>query len=293
MGAARIEFVLSMVIVGSVGLFVRNIPLPSANIALARGVLGCLFILAFSMISKKGISVNNIKANGKVLILSGIALGLNWILLFQAFKYTTISNATICYYFAPVIVMILSPVILKEKLNAVKVLSIFAALAGLACIAGVSRQSGANDFVGILFATGAAVLYASVIFLNKRLKGVTGIESSIVQLGITAVSLFPYVLFSGGMKLETMTLTPFMLLVVVGFVHTGVVYLMYFSSIQKISGQSVAALSYIDPVVAILLSSVFLREKMTLVQIAGGILILGSTFLAEMHAQREQAGGKA
>lgn len=261
MKIARIQFLLSMLIVGSIGLFVRSIPFSSAQIALVRGILGCAFVLVFSLMSGQKISGKNIKANLWILIASGIALSVNWILLFQAYKYTTISNATICYYFAPVLVMILSPLILKEPLSVLKVLCIVAALVGLTCIAGVSKKAGANDFVGILYGLGSAVLYATVIFLNKCLKDIKGIESSIVQLGVSAISLLAYVLMSEGFKLDEMTVTPIVLLLIVGVIHTGVVYLLYFSSMRELSAQSVAALSYIDPVVAILLASIFLHEK--------------------------------
>ncbi|MDS1001939.1 DMT family transporter [Clostridium sporogenes] len=289
MKIARIQFLLSMLIVGSIGLFVRSIPFSSAQIALVRGILGCAFVFVFSLMSGQKISGKNIKANLWILIASGIALSVNWILLFQAYKYTTISNATICYYFAPVLVMILSPLILKEPLSVLKVLCIVAALVGLACIAGVSQKAGANDFVGILYGLGSAVLYATVIFLNKCLKDIKGIESSIVQLGVSAISLLAYVLMSEGFKLDEMTVTPIVLLLIVGVIHTGVVYLLYFSSMRELSAQSVAALSYIDPVVAILLASIFLHEKMTIVQIIGAILILGATFFNEIYAQKKKA----
>ncbi|QUH19647.1 DMT family transporter [Alkaliphilus sp. B6464] len=283
MKKARIQFVLSMLIVGSMGLFVKNIPFSSAQIALVRGILGCAFIFVFGLLSSEKVSGEKIKANRWILIASGIALGGNWILLFQAYKYTTISNATICYYFAPVLVMILSPLILKESLNTLKVMCIVAALVGLVCIAGVSQTSGVNDFVGVLYGLVAAVLYATVIFLNKQLKDITGIESSIVQLGIAAVSLLPYVLLVDGIQLDKMTVKPIVLLLIVGVVHTGVVYLLYFSSMRELSGQSIAALSYIDPVVAIILATIFLHEKMTIVQLIGGILILGATFVNEIY----------
>ncbi|WP_315671580.1 DMT family transporter [Clostridium sp. 19966] len=207
--------------------------------------------------------------------------------LFQTYKYTTISNATICYYFAPVIVMIMSPLILKESLNILKILYIIAALGGLACIAGISQKSGANDFIGILFGLGAAILYATVMFLNKRLKDITGIESSIVQLGISAVSLLPYVLMNERLQLYKLTATPIVLLLIIGVIHTGVVYLFYFSSMRELSGQSIASLSYVDPVVAIILSSIVLHEKMTLVQMLGGILILGAAFFNELFIQKK------
>jgi RarD protein len=281
---ARIQVILAMAIWGSIGLFVRNIPFSSAQIALVRGVVGFTFILVFSIITGRKVRLQNIKENAVVLLFSGIALGLNWILLFQAYKYTSISNATICYYFAPVIIMMLSPIILKEALSVIKVVCIIAALIGLACIAGVSK-TGTNDLIGILFGLAAAILYAVVVFLNKKLKHITGIESSMLQLGISAVALFPYVIVSEGLNITNATISSVTLLLVVGVLHTGVVYLIYFSALQKLSAQSAATLSYIDPVVAILLSAIFLHESMSLLQMLGGALILGATFFHILYEQ--------
>lgn len=283
---ARIQVILAMIIWGSLGLFIRNIPFHSEQIALIRGIIGCVFILGFSLLSGHRIDGKKIKENARILLGSGIALGLNWILLFQAYQYTSISNATICYYFAPVIIMILSPLILKERLNVVKVLCIFVALLGLAFIAGVGKDAGTNDFVGILFGLLAAAFYAIVVFSNKRLKNITGIESSILQLGISAVSLLPYVIVKDGIRMIHMTPRAIMLLIIVGVVHTGAVYLMYFSALQKLSAQSAATLSYIDPVVAILLSTLILKEKMSILQMIGGTLILGATFFHVIYEKR-------
>lgn len=285
MKIARIQVIVAMAIWGSIGLFVKNIAFTSAQIALVRGFVGFVFILLFSLMTGRKVSYKNIKANALTLIFSGIALGLNWILLFQAYKYTSISNATICYYFAPVIIMMLSPIILKEALNVIKIVCIITALIGLACIAGVSKGVGTHDLIGIFFGLCAAVLYATVVFLNKKLKNITGIESSMLQLGISAFALFPYVLISEGVNFENTTTSSIVLIFLVGVVHTGVVYMIYFSALQKLSAQSAATLSYIDPVVAILISALFLKESMSAIQIIGGILILGATFFHILYEQ--------
>lgn len=285
MKIARIQVFVAMAIWGSIGLFVKNIPFSSAQIALVRGFVGFVFILVFSIMTGRKVSVKNIKANALILILSGIALGLNWILLFQSYKYTSISNATICYYFAPVIIMMLSPLILKEALNVIKAVCIIVALIGLGCIAGVSKGTGIHDMIGILFGLGAALLYATVVFLNKKLSNITGIESAMLQLGISAIALFPYVMLNKGIGVIHTSARSIVLLLLVGVIHTGVGFLIYFSALQKLTAQSVATLSYIDPVVAILLSAIIFKERMSVVQIFGGILILGATFFYVLYEQ--------
>ena len=275
-----------MLIFGSVGLFVRYIPLPSSIIALVRGVVGCLFLLAAMFLMRKKMSITRIRADVWVLLFSGIAIGINWIFLFQAYRYTTIANATICYYIAPVIVVFLSPFILKEKLTAVKVCCILAAVTGIFLITGFGGQigvsSGENDLMGIFFGLGAAVFYASVIMLNKFFRHVTDLERTVIQLAFAALSLLPYVLMTVSFDALEFTITGVTLLLTLAIVHTGFSYYLYFSGLRTLKGQTAALLSYIDPLTAILLSVLILSEKMGVWQIIGGILILGGTLFNEL-----------
>ena len=99
-----------------------------------------------------------------LLLVSGVAMGINWILLFEAYKYTTISAATLSYYFAPVIVTAVCPFLFREKLTVKQILCFLMSTLGLVMITGIGDvgKSG-TDFVGILFGLGAAAFYAMVI----------------------------------------------------------------------------------------------------------------------------------
>ncbi|QWU14514.1 EamA domain-containing membrane protein RarD [Paenibacillus sophorae] len=289
MSKAKISFIISMLIFGSIGLFVRNIPFTSSQIALVRGLVGSLLLFAASFVFTQRLSWKRIRPNLWLLAASGIALGMNWIFLFQAYHYTTIANATICYYFAPIFVMFLSPLILKERLKMINVLCILSAMAGMLCIVGIGGGAAAtNNILGIGYGLTAAALYAIVIMINKFLKNISGIESSFMQLLISAFSLFPYVLLNDEFQISSASGTSIGLLVIVGVVHTGIAYLIYFSALRKLSSQTIAAFSYIDPISAILMSSIFLHENMTLLQIFGGILILGAAFVNEMAGTKKE-----
>ena len=113
---SKIQFLLSMIIFGTIGVFVRYIDLSSSEIALVRGFIGSLFLTTVMFIMKKKISWAMVKVNAVVIVLSSIALGGNWIFFFEAIKHTTLSNATLSYYFAPVIVLILSPLSTQGKI---------------------------------------------------------------------------------------------------------------------------------------------------------------------------------
>lgn len=280
---SEVKNITAMLIFGTIGIFVRNIDLSSKETALSRGIIGSLFLIVVLICSKEKISFQGIKKNILILFLSGIGIGLNWIFLFQAYKYTTVSTATLSYYSAPVIVTILSPIILKERLSLIKFLCVIGAMTGMIFIAGNSESSGAvyNHTLGIIYGVSAAVFYASVIIMNKFIKGLGGLETTVTQLILASIVLVPYVIMTGGFDFSRMTKISYISLIILGVIHTGFAYFLYFSSLKELKGQTIAVLSYIDPISAVIISSLFLGEKMTFLQIVGGILILGSTFISE------------
>ena len=286
MNKQKLLFALAMLIFGSIGLFVRTLPFTSIQIALARGLIGSAFLFASSFILKKGLSFKRIQSNLKVLLPLGIMLGFNWILLFQAYRYTSIANATVSYYCAPVIVMLLTPVVFIESLTRTNVLCIFAAMAGMVCISGAGGTLDRQNLIGIAYGFGGAVFYAAIVLTNKFLKDISDFESAFTQLFIAALALLPYVLLTDGIRLTGASAVTVMLLILVGVVHTGFSYLLYFASLPRLDSRTIATFSYIDPISAILLSSLFLAEPMTLIQAAGAVLILGATLVNELIGMR-------
>lgn len=282
MKMTKLYFIISMLIFGSIGILVREIPLSSAQIALIRGIIGSLFLIVIGIMMKKKPSLKKIKRNITYLLLSGTAIGFNWILLFEAYKNTSITNATLSYYLAPVIVVLLSPLILKERLTLKKVLCVLAAMLGMFLIVWTGGDGSFynKELLGIGFGLGAAILYAMVVILNKLIKDLGGLETTILQLSFATVILSPYVLLQGAPSFNLLDAKSIILLVLVGLLNTGVAYLLYFSSIQKLESQTVAILSYIDPVSAVVMSAIFLGEKISGLQLIGGILILGGAFVS-------------
>lgn len=279
---AKLRNIIAMLIFGTIGLFVKNIDLNSSEIALTRGFIGGITLLFAMALLRKKVSIEAIKRNIYLLIFSGFAVGLNWIFLFQGYKYTSISNATLSYYFAPIFVTILAPFILKEKLTLSKFLCVLMALVGMFCIVGVDGINGGSDLIGIAYGLLAAGFYASVILMNKFLKGIDSLEITIIQLLSATITLLPYVLYMNSGKSLNISLNSIPYILILGIVHTGIAYLLYFSSLQELKGQTIAVLSYIDPVFAIIISAIILKEHLGILQIIGGVLILGSSFLSEI-----------
>ena len=278
----RVMMMTAMAIFGTLGLFVRRIPVSSGELALYRAILATILIAGFLLVTRQKIPFARIRRELPLLLASGVAIGINWILLFEAYRYTTVSVATLSYYFAPVIVTIVCPFLFHEKLTIKQIICFIMSTLGIVMITGIGSLSGSRDLIGILFGLGAAVFYASAVLVNKFIKNVDGIHRTFLQFVAVIVILLPYVLLTTGVHIGSLDGVGWVNLLIVGLIHTGVTYCMYFSSLREIPGQKAAILSYIDPLVAVLVSVTLLGEPMTLWQAVGGLLILGFTLWNEI-----------
>lgn len=278
-------FVLSMLIFGTVGIVRRYIPLSSALLAFSRGVLGGAFLLGFMLLRKKGTGARPRPRVLIGLIVTGALMGINWILLFEAYNHTTVAVATLCYYMEPTIIILLSPFVFGERLTLKKGVCAAVSIAGMVLVSGVIGSGGAQggSLKGILLGLGAAVFYSAVVILNKKMPETDAYLRTAVMLFSAGGVMLPYLLFTGGFSLEGANVSSVVLLAVLGVVHTGVAYTLYFGSMGRLKVQSIAVLSYIDPVSALLLSALFLREPLTLPNVAGAVMIIGAAMLSEIN----------
>lgn len=282
---SKLMFLTAMFIFGSIGIFRRYIPLPSGTIAMCRGFIGVLFLLAAMMVLRKKFSKTAIKANLMVLCISGALIGFNWIFLFEAYNYTTVATATLCYYMAPVFVILMSPIVLKEKLTGKKLICAMVALAGMVLVSGVLEVgvSGLAELRGILFGLVAGLLYGNIMLLNKKLHDIEGYDKSLVQLFMAALVLVPYVLLVEWDAVVAVSWTPLVviMLLIVGMIHTGFAYTIYFGAMGGMKAQTIALYSYLDPIIAVILSAVLLHESLSIAGWIGAVLIIGATAISE------------
>ena len=279
---ARAMMAFAGFVFGTLALFTRNIAVASSELALYRAVLASLLLGGYLLLSRQKVDFASIKKQLPLLLLSGAAMGFNWILLFEAYRYTTVAVATLSYYFASVIVTVACPILFRERLTKKQILCFAMSTLGLVLITGIGDLSaGSAHGKGILFGLGAASLYATVVLLNKFIRGVGGIHRSLFQFLAAILVLTPYVAMTSGFHPGVLDGTGWVCLLVVGLFHTGVTYCLYFSALKDLSGQEASILSYVDPLVAVLISVLVLGESMTPVQMLGGALILGFTLWNE------------
>lgn len=285
---AKASLILAMAIFGTIGIFRKYIPLSSGIVAFTRGLLGVAFLLVFIKVKKIRMDKKTIKAYLKILLISGGFIGLNWVLLFESYRYTSVAVATLCYYMAPIFVMVASPFLLKEKLSTKKIVCVMVALLGMVFVSGVldGDITDISEIKGIIFGLGAAALYASVVMMNQKIKEVPTYDKTIMQLGAATVVLIPYILVVEDLSAVVLTPLITVMLVIVGVVHTGISYALYFSTMNSLKAQTVALFSYIDPIVAIILSALFLKEPMTIYSCIGAVLVLGATMISELPEKK-------
>ena len=289
---ATLRLVASEVIFGTLGLFVRLIPLSSTALAASRGILGAVTIAVFLRLTGRRLELPRSRKTLFLLLASGVCLTLNWALLFEAYRLTTLATAELAYEMAPVFVMLVAPFVLNERLTRTRLACLALALVGIVCVSGV-LEPGATEGVtleGIVWGLGAACFYASVMVLNQFLGDVEPMTKTVAQLGVAGVALLPGVLAAGAQAWFALDAQAWLFLVIVCVVHTGVAFILWFSSLHELSAQKVAVFNYIDPAVALLVSALVFGERMTPMATLGAVLILGSTLASELLEMRGTNG---
>ena len=282
--AAQLQIVAAMAIYGTIGLFVSYISLPSSVIAMVRGLAGGLLLLAFLFATGRRPNGKAVRQNLLLLVVSGGVMGFNWILLFESYRYSSVATGTLCYYLAPVFITLAAPLVLKEKLTTKKLLCVMVALLGMVPVSGILAEGfEPAQLKGVAFGVGAAMLYATVILLNKKLGDISAMDRTFVQLLAAGVVLVPYVLLTENVAALSVDTKGLIMMAVVAVVHTGVAYVLYFGSLPFVTAQSSAIISYLDPVVAVLLSALVLKEDITGLTIVGAVLILGAALVGEVE----------
>ena len=283
-------FIISMLIFGTIGIFRKFIPLDSAVISFSRGIIGTLFLIVFLLIKKDKPNFKELKSYIILLIISGCLIGVNWLFLFESYKYTSVATSTLCYYMAPIFVMIASTFVFKEKLKVINIICILVAFVGMIFVSGVLKI-GFNDkkaILGVIYGLAAAVLYATVVLINKKIKVENAYYKTLVQLFFSAVVLVPYLILNKSFNGMVLNEKICILILIVGVVHTGISYVLYFGSITKVKTHFISIFSYIDPVVAIILSAIILKESMTFLGVIGAILILGVSLFMEIYDMKHK-----
>ena len=282
------KLIASMLIWGTLPIFVTNIPCSSAETVMWRIIFGTAFLLLVFVFAKNKSDKAMYKKWTPKLIFTGFFMGAKWVFLFVAYKWVDVSISTLTYYMAPIIVMIASVFLFKETAGKFKIIGTAAAIAGMVIVTGVN-VGGLDPMKGILYGLASAVCYASVTLLNKSTKGLSGLEMTIIQLIGAALAIIPYNFLTHTGPWLDLASEAGIYAILVGLLHTGVALFLYFSSIQELPAQSVALCSYIDPASALIFAAVLLGDVLSPIQWVGAIMILGGAAVGELFGVKKKA----
>ena len=280
---ARLQFITAVVLYGTIGTMTRFINLPSEVVVLVRGSFGALFVLLFQLSQGRRPDAQAIRANLRWLVASGILLGLNWIFLFAAYAHTTVAIASLCNYMAPIIVIAISPLVFHEHIGPKRLACIIAAFIGIVLVSDLPGGiSGGVDLTGAGLGLAGALAFVGIVICNKRIGEVDAFDKVIVLLGISAVTVLPYVLVrNGGIPIGGAGALSYVLLAVLVVVQTGLAYIFYFGSMGVLPVQEIALLGYLEPVVSVLGSALVLHEPLGVAGAIGAAMVIAAAALGE------------
>lgn len=287
LGKARLEFVVAVLLYGTIGPIVRFINLPSEVIVLFRGTFGSLLVWLFMRARGQHLDVPAIRANARWLITSGVCLGLNWIFLFAAYVHTTVAIASLCNYMAPIIVVALSPMVFGQRIGPARLACVIVAFVGIALVSGVFGTSAAGfDPLGVVLGLLAAAAFVGIVICNKKIEGVGALDKVVVQLGVSAATVAPYALVAnGGLPLGDADATSWLLLAMLCLLQTGAAYILYFGAMGELPVTEIALLGYIEPVVSVLGSALVLGEPLGVAGVVGSCMVIAAAAVGELLGQ--------
>lgn len=275
-----LKYVAAVILFGSNGVIASQIAMSSSAIVFTRTLIGALFLAAIYILSRARPTCWRNKRHFAFLLASGVAMGASWLFLFEAYTQVGVSVAILAYYCGPVIVMILAPVVFKERIALASVIGFLAVVVGMLCVNGQTLVQG-HVSPGLIFAVLAAFTYAAMVILNKKAGSITGLENPLWQLVAAFVTVALFVLFKEGAAIRVPA-GSWIPVLVLGLLNTGVGCYLYFSSIGGMRAQSVAILGYLEPLSALLFAAAFLGESLSPIQMVGAALILSGAVFGEL-----------
>ncbi len=277
---AFIKYLSALLLFGLNGIVASNISLSSYEIVFLRTLIGSVLLVILFLIGKGKFHIKEYKKDTVFIVLSGIAMGTSWMFLYEAYQQIGVSLASLLYYCGPVIVMILSPLIFKEKFTIPKIVGFATVLVGIVLVNGNVTNGNGNNW-GLLCGGLSAVMYCFMVTLNKQSKNITGMENSVIQLFVSFLTVAIFVGIKQGFVINVPT-NDWLWIIILGIVNTGIGCYLYFSPLSKLPVQTVAVCGYLEPLSAVIFATVLLGEKMTIVQIIGAVCIIGGAMIGEL-----------
>ncbi len=276
---AFIKYLSALLLFGLNGIVASQIAMSSYEIVFLRTMIGSILLIILFMLGKGRFHLREYRRDSLFIILSGIAMGVSWMFLYEAYRQIGVSLASLLYYCGPVVVMVLSPLIFKEKLTWPKVTGFLIVLTGVVLVNG--QLAGKNNIWGVFCGVMSAVMYFFMVTLNKQSRQITGMENAVIQLTVSFLAVAVFV----GFKQAFVFHIPdgaWLWILILGIVNTGIGCYLYFSPLSQLPVQTVAICGYLEPLSAVVFAAILLNERMTIIQVIGAACIIGGAMVGEL-----------
>ena len=279
MKQAYIKYLLALLLFGSNGVVASYISLTSYEIVFLRSLIGSILLISLFKLADNKIDLTKNKRHLLYLIISGVAMGVSWIFLYEAYQQIGVSIASLAYYCGPVIVMLLSPLLFKERFTLPKVGGFVAVLCGILLINTQAIHDGKTPW-GLFCGVMSAIMYAFMVIFNKKAHSITGMKNAMLQLITSFLTVAVFLGFRQGFIIHV-SRSDWIPILILGLLNTGIGCYLYFSSIANLPVQSVAVCGYLEPLSAIAFSVLLLKEILQPIQMLGAVLVIGGSIFAE------------
>ncbi len=277
---AFLKYISALLLFGLNGIVASNIALNSYEIVFMRTLIGSILLIVLFLFGKGKFHVKDNKKDMVFIALSGVAMGTSWMFLYEAYQQIGVSLASLLYYCGPVIVMILSPIIFREKLTVPKIAGFLIVLVGIFLVNGSVTEKNSNLW-GIFCGGMSAIMYFFMVTFNKKAKNISGMENSVIQLFVSFLTVAIFIGIKQGFVINVPT-NDWVWIIILGILNTGIGCYLYFSPLSKLPVQTVAVCGYLEPLSAVVFATILIGEKMTLVQMIGAVCIIGGAMIGEL-----------
>lgn len=277
---ALLKYLAALLLFGLNGIVASHIAMNSYEIVFLRTLIGSALLISIFLLKKGRFQIRSSRRDYCFITLSGIAMGASWMFLYEAYQQIGVGVSSLLYYCGPVIVMILSPLVFREKLTAPKIAGFLAVMLGILLVNG-HAGAGRLNLTGLVCGAMSAVMYFFMVTLNKQSKQITGMENASVQLLVSFLTTAVFV----GIKEQFQFRIPsdgIIWILILGILNTGIGCYLYFSPLKQLPVQTVAICGYLEPLSAVVFAALLLHETMSLQQIAGAVCIIGGAMAGEL-----------
>ncbi len=281
---AFLKYLCALLLFGLNGIVASRIALTSYEIVFLRTLIGSGLLISVFLLGKGRFHWKEHRKDVVFIVFSGIAMGTSWMFLYEAYQQIGVSFASLLYYCGPVIVMILSPLIFKEKLTVSKVVGFLIVLVGIVLVNG-KMASGSGNTWGLFCGMMSAVMYFFMVTLNKQSREIIGMENAVIQLTVSFLAVAVFVGIRQAFVIHV-PVSSWPWILVLGLVNTGIGCYLYFSPLSKLPVQTVAVCGYLEPLSAVIFAALLLGEKMTALQYIGAVCIIGGAMIGEIIKER-------